>query len=192
MRSRILLSLLFALSVVVASGCASTSNADAEDAEAQRSTSESSEPAYLDSEPETKESDKNKSEQDGMTIEKMSDILEEFDDQMKRKGSVWQLEIEGVDVIVVADSKANRMRIVAPIAEVSKLDPQQLHIMLEANFHTALDARYATSQGVVYAAFLHPLENLDGEVLRSAVRQVVSLVQTFGDTYSSGELVFPG
>ncbi len=32
--------------------------------------------------------------------------------------------------------------------------------MMIANFHTALDARYAISDGVIYAAFIHPLSSL--------------------------------
>lgn len=64
--------------------------------------------------------------------------------------------------------------------------------VLEANFHSALDARYATSDGVLYAAFIHPLSPLTEAEVRSAVAQVASLVRSFGTTYSSGELVYGG
>ena len=65
--------------------------------------------------------------------------------------------------------------------------------MLVANFHNALDARYAVSNGNVFAAFLHPLSSLEENDLRSALRQVSQLVANFGTTYSSGGLQFaPG
>lgn len=64
--------------------------------------------------------------------------------------------------------------------------------VLEANFHSALDARYATSDGVLYAAFIHPLSPLTEAEVRSAVAQVASLVRSFGTTYSSGELAYGG
>ena len=62
--------------------------------------------------------------------------------------------------------------------------------MLEANFHSALDGRYAISNGMVYAAYIHPLSPLRPEEVRSALRQVAELGKTFGTTYSSGELLF--
>ncbi|MEO0409240.1 MAG: hypothetical protein AAF289_18005, partial [Cyanobacteria bacterium P01_A01_bin.135] len=70
------------------------------------------------------------------------------------------------------------------------LTPAQVGNILIANFHTTLDARYAVSDGTVVATYLHPLSTLQEQDLRSAVRQVVSLAETFGTTYTSGELLF--
>ena len=84
------------------------------------------------------------------------------------------------------------MRIVTPIIAVEELTPEQVARILEANFHTALDARYATSQGILYAAFIHPLEPLQEAQLASAVRQVANLARTFGSEYTSGELRYGG
>lgn len=102
----------------------------------------------------------------------------------------WQFDVEGLRVACLTDSRFDRMRLIAPIAEASNLSEEQRDACLEANFHTALDARYAISEGVLYAAFLHPLDSLTEEDLHSALGQVVSLVLTFGDTYSGGTLVF--
>ncbi|NJL83304.1 MAG: hypothetical protein HC890_10765, partial [Chloroflexaceae bacterium] len=56
-----------------------------------------------------------------------------------------------------------------------------------------LDARYAVSNGVVFAAFVHPLSTLDERDFLSALRQVSQLVRNFGTSYSSGALSFgPG
>ena len=62
--------------------------------------------------------------------------------------------------------------------------------MLDANFHSALDARYAVSEGIVYALFLHPISSLTPQQIVSALDQVVSLVTTFGTSFSSGQLQF--
>ncbi len=95
-----------------------------------------------------------------------------------------------VKMVCISDATHGRMRIVAPVRAVSDLSGAQVAAILKANYHSALDARYGTSQGIVYAAFIHPLAPLDEEEVWSAVRQVASLVHTFGSTYSSGELVF--
>jgi hypothetical protein len=84
----------------------------------------------------------------------------------------------------------DRMRIVAPIGPEAQLTDQQRKRILEANFHSALDVRYATSNGLVYAAYIHPLSPLRREEIQSALRQVAEPVKTFGTTYSSGELSF--
>lgn len=103
---------------------------------------------------------------------------------------VWEFDIDGVRMACITDVRFDRMRLIAPICDEDELTEEQRKAVLEANFHTALDARYATSEGVLYAAFIHPLSSLTSEELRSAVGQVASLVETFGSTYSSGTLVF--
>lgn len=102
----------------------------------------------------------------------------------------WQFDVQGVRVACLTDTRFDRMRLIAPIADAEALTDAQRDACLEANFHTALDARYAVSDGVMYAAFLHPLASLTEEDLQSALGQVVSLVLTFGDSYSGGTLVF--
>jgi hypothetical protein len=85
------------------------------------------------------------------------------------------------------------MRLITPVRRISELSPEQVPRVLEANFHTTLDARYATSEDILYAAYIHPLSFLSEVELRSAVRQVSNLALSFGSTYSSGELVYaPG
>ena len=71
-----------------------------------------------------------------------------------------------------------------------RLTAEQRSLMLIANFHSALDARYATGRGVVYAAFLHPLSALTEAELHSALRQVAALARNFGTSCSSGELLY--
>jgi hypothetical protein len=92
----------------------------------------------------------------------------------------------------MSDETADRMRIISAIKEIDELSGAQLIVALEANFHSALDARYAISDGLVYAAYIHPLSSLSETEFRSAIRQVETAQHTFGSTYSSGELFFPG
>jgi hypothetical protein len=125
-----------------------------------------------------------------MTQEELSALVRLVDPAATGSASTLNFTYEGVQMGCISDMTHGRMRIVAPIVPVSALTAIHVASILEANYHSALDARYATSNGVLYAAFIHPLPPLTAPQLASAIRQVASLVQTFGSTYSSGELVF--
>jgi len=92
----------------------------------------------------------------------------------------------------ISDELADRMRIIAPIKAVGEASPEETIAAMHANFHTALDARYAVSGGTIYAAFIHPLSPLTREQVLSAVRQVAAAHATFGTSYSSGGPAFGG
>lgn len=119
-------------------------------------------------------------------------VLESLDPEARDGPGGFELTFAGVRMACISDPRFGRMRIIAPIVALAEVTATQHARILEANFHSALDARYATSQGVLYAAFIHPLPPLSEGEVRSAVRQVASLVLTFGSTYSSGELVYQG
>ena len=96
-------------------------------------------------------------------------------------------------MVTLVDEAANRMRIVTPIIATENLTSEQIQNMLVANFHTTLDGRYAVTNGMVVATFVHPLSSLQEHDLKSALRQVAKLAENFGSTYSSGELLLrPG
>jgi hypothetical protein len=100
--------------------------------------------------------------------------------------------IDGINIYLISDPANDRMRIMAQIAFLEGLDPRILSVLLEANFHDTLDARYAISGGVIYSIFLHPISSLTPELIRSGLAQVVSLAQTFGTDFTSGKLHFRG
>jgi len=103
----------------------------------------------------------------------------------------WKFDIDGVGFICMTDEHYNRMRIISPIVLVKNTDQQTIMKCMEANFHTALDAKYAISDGVIWSAFIHPLKQLtEGQVI-DAISQVHSCAKTFGKTFSSGDLNFP-
>ena len=61
---------------------------------------------------------------------------------------------------------------------------------MQANFDTALDARYAVAQGRVWGVFIHPLAALEREQLLSALAQTVNLARSYGSLYTGGANVF--
>lgn len=129
-----------------------------------------------------------------MDANRLDAILRQEAPDLRREGNQWQLQYEGRDVLVLADPGSDRMRILSPIGDVQSLDPEEVFKMMVANFHTSLDARYAfIGDGTVVSVFLHPLSSLQERDLRSGLRQVAELANTFGTTYSSGNMFFgPG
>ena len=127
-----------------------------------------------------------------MTLDQLEAIVVEEARELRGGKGQWQFVLDAVPMALLTDVEHDRMRIIAPIIQENKLTSEERKKMLEANFHTALDARYATTHGIVYAAYIHPLSPLREDQIRSALHQVAQLAKTFGTTYSSGALVFLG
>lgn len=126
-----------------------------------------------------------------MTQAALEQLVREIAADATGDPGVLRFTIDGISMICLSDPRHDRMRIVAAVLDEAQLTEAQRRRVLEANFHSALDARYATSGGVLYAAYIHPLSSLTDDEVRAAVQQVGSLVRTFGNTYSSGHLHFP-
>lgn len=127
-----------------------------------------------------------------LTVEEMGDVVQRLDPDAEGGDSHWSFKIEGVRLTLVYDEDRDRMRVIAVIAPVNQLTPEQIVRCLQANFDSALDARYALANGALWSAFIHPLGSLDREELISGIGQTVNLVTSFGTTYSSGGLVYGG
>lgn len=125
-----------------------------------------------------------------MTADRAREIVVDMADGARADGPAVTFIVGGVTMVLVIDERANRMRIVSPISELARLDPNTLEVLMQANYHSALDARYALSEGTVFAAYIHPLSELTDVQLQAAVIQVANLVLTFGTEYSSTGLVF--
>lgn len=131
--------------------------------------------------------------EESMTNARLEQILRTLEPNVKGGKGQWQMVRDGIPVMILTDESHNRMRVIAPAAELQKVDQQVLTRMMEANFATALDARYAIFKDIIWAAFIHPLDSLRERDLISAFQQVVTLVKTTGTTYSSSGLQFgPG
>ncbi len=127
-----------------------------------------------------------------MTQKRMEKIIRKHvGDTEGSKGHITFI-YKNIPLMCVSDVAHNRMRIIAPIDKSSNVSFPQIQLMMESNFHAALDARYATSNGILYAAFIHPLSSLTEEQIISALDQVATLALTFGTTYTSGGLIFNG
>ena len=114
------------------------------------------------------------------------------DPNAQRDGNTWEFSAEGREVLLVFDEAAGRMRLMTPAADAKSLSASVVERALQANFDTALDARYAIAHGLVWSVFIHPLPTLTEADFASALRQVVTAAETFGSSYSSGELHFRG
>jgi len=117
-------------------------------------------------------------------------LREHVDEIVADEGNVTRFRHAEVDLICIYDEGYDRMRIIAPIKAYTEVTSEEKDRMLTANFHHSLDARYCASNGVLYAAYLHPLASLSREDLLSAVYQVASLRLSYGRDYSSGLLTF--
>lgn len=127
-----------------------------------------------------------------MTLERMASILTALDENAVVEPRGISLTVASVPVTVIVDVAANRMRILVPISSVEGLDEGALLRLMQANFDTALDARYAIANGRLWSTFIHSLAELHGDQLISGLAQTVTLAQTYGDTYSSGAMIFGG
>ena len=119
-----------------------------------------------------------------MNNQKLSEIIEEVSTEVQGQQGHWRFLINKTTFICLTDEFHNRMRIIAPIKEEGKVTTEELQRCLSANFHTALDARYALSDGIMWAAFIHPLNELTPQQVTSAIAQVYSCVHTYGTQYS--------
>ncbi|MGB1800755.1 MAG: type III secretion system chaperone [Gammaproteobacteria bacterium] len=127
-----------------------------------------------------------------MNNDKMDEVIRRLDDKAEGENGYWVFKIATLSVTVVTDEKADRMRIIIPIIESEKLDEATLYRVMQANFDSALDARYAIAKNILWSAYIHPLASLNEEQFITAIGQTVNLVSSFGTTYSSGLLSFRG
>ena len=127
-----------------------------------------------------------------MTSQEMIEILIAAADESKTLSHMVLLVFRGIELRCIYDEKHDRMRIIAPVAARGDITGDQFEKAMNANFHTALDARYALNKGILYAAFIHPLSPLTKGQLESAFYQTATLAATFGKEYTSGFLTFQG
>jgi hypothetical protein len=128
-----------------------------------------------------------------MTMQRMADIIVAIDpDAALVGGRTIELTIDDIPVIVVADPMANRMRAMVPIRSAEGMEPEELLRVMQANFDTALDARYAVARGRLWATFIHPLSPLEKDQLLSALVQTINLARTYGTGYTGGAQHFGG
>jgi len=127
-----------------------------------------------------------------MNNDRLDAIIRRMDENSEGQKGYWQLKISNLTISVITDEKADRMRIIIPITETEKLDHEHLYRIMQANFDSALDARYAIAKQTLWSVYLHPLSSLRDDEFLTGLGETVNLVSTFGTAYSSGLLNFGG
>lgn len=127
----------------------------------------------------------------GMNNEQLATILAKLSDDFSGQKGQWQFTIKQLGMYCLTDEFHNRMRIIAPVTKMAQVTDLQMRRCMEANFHSALDVKYAISNDVLWVAFIHPLKELTDNQVVDAVQQVYAAVATFGTSYSSSNLYFP-
>ena len=126
-----------------------------------------------------------------MNNKQLDTIFHSLIEDIKGSNGHWQFIVGDTQVICLTDELHNRMRFMAPIIETDKLTPNEINKCLEANFHTALDIKYAISDDILWSVFMHPLKELTERQVEDAIQQVYAGAQNFGSSYSSSNLYFP-
>lgn len=125
-----------------------------------------------------------------MTTQSMGKIMDAYVSDLEGQPGFWRGMRAEVPVFVHTDEEHDRMRIMAPIGVIEELDAELLHVLLQANFNRALDARYAMHGRDLWALVVHPLTTLAPDDLPSLFDQVVALVKNTGSSFASTELEF--
>lgn len=103
----------------------------------------------------------------------------------------WELTLAETKMLCITDERHDRMRIITPVQSLEDATPEEVFACMEANFHSALDVKYAVADGMIWVAYIHPLSPLTDDQLLSALGQVRSAAITYGTIYTSTDLVFP-
>lgn len=127
-----------------------------------------------------------------MTMERLANIVLALDPDAQFRGPSIEFTVADIPVILIADPRADRMRAMVPIRAADGLDAAELMRLMQANFDSALDARYAVAQGRLWGVFIHPLSPLKSDQLVSGLAQTVNVARTYGQSYSGGAQVFGG
>lgn len=125
-----------------------------------------------------------------MTTQAMGKLLDSYLTDLEGQPGFWRGVRNEVPVFVFSDDEHDRMRIMSPIGVVEELEPDLLHVLLQANYDRALDARYAMRGNELWSVVVHPLATLATDDLPAMFDQVTTLVKNTGSTFASTELVF--
>ncbi|MEM1065002.1 MAG: hypothetical protein AAF771_17395 [Pseudomonadota bacterium] len=127
-----------------------------------------------------------------MTVERLAAIVTALDAEARILGNAMEMTIDDVPVLIVTDARADRMRAMVPIRSAEGIPPEELMRLMQANFDSALDARYAVANGRLWGVYIHPLQALERAQLISGLVQTVNVAKTYGTLYSGGANVFGG
>jgi len=125
-----------------------------------------------------------------MSNKKIEKILKKESNDISGESGSWQVVYGDFLLFILTDEDNNRIRVFTPVIEEKDMQRNDMHHMLQANFHSALDAKYCTFEGFVISVYNHPLKELSEIQLLDAMKQVVMLADTYGTTFTSTNLTF--
>ena len=76
-----------------------------------------------------------------MTLDQLEAIVVEEAIELRGRNGQWQFVLDEFPMALLTDVEHDRMTIIAPIIQENKVTSEERKKVLEANFHTALDAR---------------------------------------------------
>ncbi|MGJ3245876.1 MAG: hypothetical protein ACFE0I_07360 [Elainellaceae cyanobacterium] len=88
----------------------------------------------------------------------------------------WQVEQGNSRILVLLSEDLSWMRVLITIAPQIEAAPF-LSQLLEANFDTTQETRYALSQGILWGVFQHDRESLTSSDFKRAIARLISLQQ---------------
>ena len=127
-----------------------------------------------------------------MDFKKLKLVLAKEAVVIQEVGNAVEYELNDLKIYLITDENANRMRLMAGVVESAKLSREDLDILMEANYDRALDAKYAISDNILWAVYVHPLRELHEKQIIDALYQVFALVKNYGTTYTSTDMIFGG
>ncbi len=129
---------------------------------------------------------------DPMTAQRLGELIRRIDENATASGPTWTFRVADLEVTVIYDVDADRMRIIIPIGPAEDIPIEELVRVMQANFDSALDARYAIANDMLWGTFIHPLSELSDEEFLVGLGETANVVLTYGTTYSSGLFIFGG
>jgi len=102
----------------------------------------------------------------------------------------WQVPYRGVEITMMCQDEADRMRLMVAVCDASELDTSRLMALMRANFSTTLDARYGIYGPRLYAVYPRRMSWMTPSELEEALDQIANLANSFGRGYRSGTVTF--
>ncbi len=127
-----------------------------------------------------------------MTLARLAQIITTLDPEARFSGTQARFVVEDIPVLLVTDPSADRMRAMVPIRSAEGMSGEELMRVMQANFDTALDARYAVANNTLWAVFIHPLRPLEKDQFISGIGQTLNLASTYGSLFTGGAMSFGG
>ncbi len=97
-----------------------------------------------------------------------------------------------LETAVIYDIAADRMPIVIPIGATKGITNHELTRVMQADYDSALGARYAISNEQLWGVYIHPLNELSDDEFLAALGETAGFVISYGTSYSSGLFMFSG